>query len=86
MLHGSATPEARYEEAAAAFKEGVDLGPGFRPNWEFLVATYGLLGLDAEAAPYRETISERQTRGQILIRDSQHFFSMRHLPIVSGTV
>jgi adenylate cyclase len=54
--------QARYEEAAAAFKKGIDLAPGFTPHAEFLVATYGVLGRIEEATHYRDTILMRRPR------------------------
>jgi TolB-like protein len=54
--------QARYEEAAAAFKKGIDLAPGFTPHAEFLIATYGLLGRIEEATHYRDAILPRRPR------------------------
>lgn len=60
--------QARYEDAAAAFKAGFDLAPSFGPNEQCLVATYGLLGRLAEAAPHCETILKKQTPDLIRLR------------------
>jgi adenylate cyclase len=54
--------QAHYEEAAAAFKKGIDLAPGFTPNAEFLIATYGVLGRIEEATHYRDAILPRRPR------------------------
>jgi adenylate cyclase len=65
--------QARYEEAAAAFKKGFDVAPRFTPNTEILVATYGILGRLEEAAHYRDAILKRQPRNVIQSR-WRHFF------------
>jgi adenylate cyclase len=65
--------QARYEEAAAAFKKGIDLAPGFSPNVELLIATYGILGRIEEAVHYRDTILTRQDREVIQSRPQDSF-------------
>jgi adenylate cyclase len=60
--------QARYEEAAGAFRKGIDLAPGFTPNVEFLVATFGILGRIEEATHYRDAILTRQNREVIQAR------------------
>jgi adenylate cyclase len=65
--------QARYEEAAAAFKRGFDVAPRFTPNTEILVATYGILGRFEEATRYRDAILKRQPRNVIQSR-WRHFF------------
>jgi adenylate cyclase len=60
--------QGRYEEAAAAFKKGIDLAPGFTPHTEFLIATYGVLGRIEETIHYRDAVLTRQTRKVIQSR------------------
>jgi adenylate cyclase len=53
--------QARYDDAAVAFKAGFDLCPKFGLHEQCLVATYGLLGRLAEAAPYYDSILKRES-------------------------